>query len=546
MRTTTTTTTTTRPKSSSRRKWRPPPVFLCYQRKVCRDRSEVRIIEKSRRIGLSWALAGDAVLEAARSRGCDQFYVGYNKEMAEQFIKDCGLFVEGFHIIATQAEEAFFDDVDDDGKLLRRILMFVIRFSSGHRIHALSSRPENLRSKQGHLIVDEAAFHRDLPSLIKAGMAFTMWGRGGRVTVVSTHNGVDNPFAMLIEETRAGKHPFSLHRITLKQALRDGLFRRMCLVNGVPWTKEGERAWEAKIRAQYGEDGPEELDCVPCRSGGTYLPRGLLEECTADVPLVRVRLKDEFAQRPDEYRAAWAKQWCEQTLAPLLRQLSHQRAHSFGQDFGRVSDLSVLAPMEIGQDLRRRVPFLVELRNVPYMEQAYIAQYVLDRLPMWRRALFDATGNGAFLGERMVQKFCAVPSSASKTKDDDTPPRVEKLTLSEKWYGEHMPKVKDGFERGLIVIPRDADVVQDFQAFRVIDGIPKLPKHKQKQIDTDKGGPKVTRHGDAGVAISLAYIASLGPAAAYGYKSVKELRRDKGRRPVATTAGFKATRGGIL
>ena len=36
-------------------------------------------------------------------------------------------------------------------------------------------------------MIDEAAFHDDLPELLKAALAFTMWG--GVVRVISTHNG---------------------------------------------------------------------------------------------------------------------------------------------------------------------------------------------------------------------------------------------------------------------------------------------------------------------------------------------------------------------
>lgn len=520
-----------------------PTVFLGYQTRVCRDQAKVRVIEKSRRIGLSWGIAGgDAVPEAAAHRGWDVFYVGYNREMAEQFISDAAHFIDSFQIVASAVDEAFFDDELDDGTT-RKILMFVIRFASGHRIHALSSRPQNLRSKQGHLIIDEAAFHHDLAGLLKAAMAFLMWGRG-RVTIISTHDGVDNEFNELCEDVKAGRKPYSHHRITFEEACRDGLYERICLVNGWEPTPEGYAVWRKEILDHYGDDADEELHCIPRRSGGTYIPRGLIEECTADVPIVRLQLKDAFAHRPDEYRAAWARDWCDQTLLPLLQRLNHDRVHYFGQDFGRVSDLSVLAPLEYGQDIRRRVPFLVELRNVPYMEQAYISEFVITHLPKWGRAAFDSTGNGAFLGERMVQKFCAVRASAAKRQKDNERPRVEQISLSDKWYAENMPKVKDAFERGLIFVPRDEDVVRDIGAFRLIDGVPKLPKAKRKQA-ADKGGPKLTRHGDAGIAIALAYIASVGPVVAYGYKSTKQMRRDQ-RRPVSATLGLKSSRGGML
>ena len=44
-----------------------------------------------------------------------------------------------------------------------------------------------------------------------------MWG--GQVIIISTHDGAENPFNELIQDVRAGNLPYSLHRITLDDAL---------------------------------------------------------------------------------------------------------------------------------------------------------------------------------------------------------------------------------------------------------------------------------------------------------------------------------------
>jgi phage FluMu gp28-like protein len=85
----------------------------------------------------------------------------------------------------------------------RQIKAFRINFASGFEIMALSSAPRSLRGKQGLLIIDEAAFVDSLAQLLKAAMAFLIWG--GKVVVVSTHNGVDNPFNELLDEIRSEK-----------------------------------------------------------------------------------------------------------------------------------------------------------------------------------------------------------------------------------------------------------------------------------------------------------------------------------------------------
>ena len=46
-------------------------------------------------------------------------------------------------------------------------------------------------------MIDEAAFHEDLPGLLKAALAFTMWG--GLVRIISTQNGAHSAFNELIK-----------------------------------------------------------------------------------------------------------------------------------------------------------------------------------------------------------------------------------------------------------------------------------------------------------------------------------------------------------
>ena len=72
-------------------------------------------------------------------------------------------------------------------------------------------------------------------------MALLMWG--GQVHIISTHDGVDNPFNELINDVRAGKKPYSVHRITFDEAVEQGLYRRICLRLGKDWTPQGEAAW---------------------------------------------------------------------------------------------------------------------------------------------------------------------------------------------------------------------------------------------------------------------------------------------------------------
>ncbi len=458
-----------------------PYVFLPYQQAWAKDDSPVKVIEKSRRIGLSWGEAGDDALYAASASGDDVWYIGYNKDMAEEFIDDCAFWAKEYNLVAGAVEEEVFKDEDKD------ILTFKIKFASGNKIVALSSRPSNLRGKQGRVVIDEAAFHDDLKELLKAAMALLIWG--GQVRIISTHNGEANVFNELIKDIRAERKPYSLHRVTFDDALKQGFYKRICLKLGRQWSAEAETQWRQETIDFYGEDADEELFCVPSQGSGTYLTRALVEACMSDkIPVIRYEQKTEFVHLSDEIRESEVEAWCEDTLLPLLEKLDPKRQSYMGEDFGRSGDLSVIIPLQEQQNATFIAPFILELRNIPFRQQEQILFYIIDRLPRFSHGALDARGNGQYLAEVAMQRYGAN--------------RISQVMLSESWYLENMPKYKAAFEDRSILLAKDADVIEDHRAFKVIKGIAKLPDKKTKSKD------KKQRHGDSGIAGAMAWFAT--------------------------------------
>lgn len=230
------------------------------------------VIEKSRRIGLTWGLGSYAALKAASSTsagGQNVWYMGYDKDMTLEFIEVCAMWARAFGLVAGDVTEDEVLYVDDNGNE-QGIKAFSIRFASGFRITALPSVPRALRGKQGIVLIDEAAFHKNVGEVIKSAMALLIWG--GQVVVVSTHDGVANPFNLLIEEIKGEKRKGKVLTITFQDAMEAGLYERVALVaktKGAPIAPKEE--WEADIRAAYGDDAEEELDCVPKTGGGSLL-----------------------------------------------------------------------------------------------------------------------------------------------------------------------------------------------------------------------------------------------------------------------------------
>jgi len=166
----------------------------------------------------------------------------------------------------------------------KHIKTYKIRFpDSGFRIVALSSRPANLRGKQGVVVIDEAAFHDQLAELLKAALALLIWG--GKVRVISTHNGEGNPFNELVKEISSGKRRGSVQRITFREAVAQGLYRRVCLRLGKTWTAQDEAEWMDSVYDFYGDAASEELDVIPKAGAGAICRASSWSNASAPVCL---------------------------------------------------------------------------------------------------------------------------------------------------------------------------------------------------------------------------------------------------------------------
>ena len=480
-------------------------ILMKHQADWLADDSDLKLGEKGRRTGVTFAEAlGDTLIAAAsREAGGDNvFYIGDTKEKGREFI---GYVAHFGRIVAkelVEVEEFLFEDRRDDGSS-SFISAYRVRFASGYRVEALSSRPENIRGLQGVVVIDEAAFHKDVRLVLDAVNALLIWG--GKIRVISTHNGVLNPFNELIREAKAGKTPFSLHFIPFQKAVENGLFRRVCAIKGKPWSEEAEAEWEAKIRGAYGPRTAamhQELDCIPAESEGAALTRVQIEACMDARSIVRWARDDDFKNAPEHVRKADALDFCERELKPLLQTLNPRLRHVFGEDFARKGDVTDIVPLEIGNDLVRRVPFMVELRNVPFDQQRDILYYVVDRLPRLSGGALDATGNGAYLAEKAAQRYGA---------------SVVEVMLSEAWYRAEMPAYIEAFSDKTILLPRHDDVLRDHQALAYVNGIVKVPDDFRF-----KGSDGFDRHGDSAIAGALGYFASRSDLEAYGYEKADD------------------------
>lgn len=482
-------------------------ILMAHQAAWVADRSDLKLAEKGRRTGVTFAEALDSTLIAAAAKsagGDDTFYIGDTKDKGLEFVGVCARFARAIAAELLQIEEFLFEDKREDGSS-QFIAAYRIRFASGHRIVALSSNPANIRGLQGRVVIDEAAFHRNVAAVIDACNAVLIWG--SVIRIISTHNGALNPFAELIKESRKGDYDYSIHRITFDDAVTNGLYERVCLLRGWTPSAEAKAKWYRKIRRSYGnrvEAMREELDAIPREGDGVLLPLAWIEACSTDEYKV-ARWEppaEDFVDWPESARRADMLEWLEREVAPILRRFDNLPVTwSLGGDFAMRQDRSAYPLGYTAQDLKRHVPLILELRSCPYDQQKQALFWLVDQVRRFGAGVLDANGNGMVLAQEARQKF--------------GPERIVELMPNDAWLREHTPKFRAAFEDRTILIPADLDVRSDLRQIRVVGGVGRVPRDV-RETGTDGG----KRHADTAVGLMNFYAATLQEAEEYGYRAL--------------------------
>ena len=456
--------------------------LLPYQTAWLREAAGIALMEKSRRIGISWAEALGAVRHVARkSEAGNVYYQSYAKDMTSGFISDCAEWAESVQLAASIAEEEAFEEGG------RKSWTYRIEAATGKEILAMTSSPRGFRSKgrpRDRAILDEAAFVDDLAAVLKAVRAFRMWG--GQVRIISTHNGESSEFALLCAAIRDGAVPGAVHRVTFRDALDQGLYKRICAITGETWSSDAEAQWEADIRAEYGEDAAEELDCIPASGAGHWLSWPMIHGA-----------EHELAGLPEHYSggACW-----------------------IGVDVARRRDLFVIAVLEQPGD----VLWLRELiwaRNITFSEQDALLDEAVGRYRPVRIAM-DQTG----MGEKPVED--------AKARYGEV--RVEGVIMSGPRRLNVATALREAFEDSLIRIPKLQDLRGDLRSVRTEDGPTGAPRLIVPRTKEGKGEDRATgekTHADRFWAIALAAAAAAGNAGPFEGAS-------NGRVSAAIAAGY--------
>jgi phage FluMu gp28-like protein len=219
------------------------PYFLPYQQAWLDDRSRFKVWPKARRIGATYVQAYEDVRDAARADGPpDVWFSSADQSAAREYIDYCGMWARLLDIAARDLGEVVIERDAD-------VKAYVVELANGHRLIGLSSRPGAFRSKGGKLVLDEFAHHADADAMWRAARPIVQWGFD--VRVISTHNGRGTRFWRMCDDAAKGTPPFALHRVTIEDAVAQGLADRIA---GRALTEVERRAWLADERAACGDE----------------------------------------------------------------------------------------------------------------------------------------------------------------------------------------------------------------------------------------------------------------------------------------------------
>lgn len=345
----------------------PGAIFLPFQSRWIEDDSRLKLGEKGRQLGFSWATAYACDKRTAvQGARYDQWVSSRDDIQARLFLEDCKLWAGAMDIAARDLGEVVLDPQEKHSA-------FVLRFANDRRIHSMSSNPDAQAGKRGSRVLDEFALSRDPRKLWSIAYPGITWG--GTLEAFSTHRGSKNFFNTLVKEVKEAGNPkgISLHTVTLQTALDEGFLWK--LQQSLPTGDARQDMTEAeyydfvKSGCADEESFLQEYMCVPGDDDAAFLEYDLI--ASAEYPT--------------------GTNWGQIEGGELFA----------GVDIGRKHDLTVLWVVEkLGDVLYTR--HIEALRKMSKPDQEKILWPWMERCA---RTCIDYTGLGIGWGDDAQKKF---------------------------------------------------------------------------------------------------------------------------------------------
>ena len=404
--------------------------LLPYQLDWVYDENRYKLCEKSIRIGVTFAQEFAAVRGRLNSK-VDYLHSSVTQGVALNYIRECKFWLDQYKVKGISLGETEY--VEELDNTLQRAQY--IEFPNGSRIVSFSSSPNAMRGFGGEVGLDEIAFHRNMADMIKGAGGRSLWG--DPVSMWSSHNGADSDFNLFIqrEKSLGDQSKWSLHKITIVDAINQGLVEKINQVKGMNFTRE-QFLIDCETAVGSREAFEEECMCEPKEGGRKAINWFDIQHAQKDYPIYFIKIKGD-AKKGDEIDPS-VQAFLQDNPFRLLEK---NKRYSFGYDIARTGHLSAMPVLET-DGKNHRLVMLILLHKCKFSSQRAVQALALDT--HWGiTGSMDGTGLGMesaeILEDRYPGRFTGVNFSAFK------PHLGGKLT--------------GVFEDGRIIIPQEPDVI---------------------------------------------------------------------------------------
>lgn len=402
----------------------PLELLFPYQRRWVDDSARFKAGVWSRQTGKDFSSASEIARDLMTTARNTWMIAAPSERQSLESLAKVREWIEAFNL-AIEYEGI---DRDHDGALMKSA---EIRLPNESRCIAVPGRPDTVRGYSANLLLTEFAFFDDPSATWRAVLpSITNPLRGGekKVRLISTPNGKagrgrkfyeivrDN----LLEPKLDRKQRWSVHRVTIHDAVREGL-----PVN-IDEIREG---------LNDPEGFAQEFECEFLDSSSVLLPYEIIALAES---------ADATEQQPHAWWEAAGREGREIVL---------------GIDFGRTNDPTVCWSLErVGDVWITREVLVLRDMSTPDQEAA-----LRLRMRAARRVSFDYTGPGIGLGDYLAREFGQwIPSSHQFGK-------LELCTFTAAFKREIFPKLRRWFEAPVrLRVPIHVDIREDLHAMQQV------------------------------------------------------------------------------
>ena len=394
--------------------------FMTFQNDWIDDESPLKIAEKSRRVGFTYA-SSYRIFKKCMKRGAGfiQWVSSRDQLTAQEFIRD---YIAKWCKLANVVAMGMYGEEVEVMDMKNGITAYLVVFPNGARIYSLSSTPEVFAGKGGDVFLDEVDLHKDSGKLVDMALPCITWG--GQLEMVSAYRvdgSKDTPFAKMVALAK-GENPqgASLHTVTILDAVAQGIVEK---INAATGKNESRDAFLKRMRAMCRTQAAWDSQylCKVQDAGGKLLTMASIVPCQMDpVALAAIIARVPKAPRYAGYdvaRKVHGAAWHEYAEIGLSLYLAERKIHH-NEDFET--------------------------------QEARIKSRLTDHnQPRISRMAIDSTGLGMQMAERLVKAF---------------PGRVDAVNLESHRRHELCMMLKDRFDLHRIYIPEDDQLRCDLNA----------------------------------------------------------------------------------